>query len=122
MIEHKTKRLSIDAQRTAAIKAECATNRLTLHSVLQFVWHQMLHVIGGARTTVVGTIVAGRTLPIDGIEESVGLFINTLPLIVDHDDQTTKTVAAAIADIQDAVNKTNSRSMGRNLADCRAAG
>ena len=111
VIEHKTKRLSIDAQRTAAIKAECATNRLTLHSVLQFVWHQMLHVIGGARTTVVGTIVAGRTLPIDGIEESVGLFINTLPLIVDHDDQTTKTVAAAIADIQDAVNKMNSRSM-----------
>ena len=111
VMQHKTRRLSIDAHLIAAIKAECAANRLTLHSVLQFVWHKMLFAIGGARTTVVGTIVSGRNLPIDGIEESVGLFINTLPLIVDHDDQAMKTVAAAIADIQDAVNKMNSRSM-----------
>jgi N-(5-amino-5-carboxypentanoyl)-L-cysteinyl-D-valine synthase len=111
VIEHKTKELSIGADRTAAIKAKCVANGLTLHSVLQFVWHKALYAIGGGRTTVVGTIVSGRNLPIDGIEVSVGLFINTLPLVVDHDDQVTKTVMSAIADIQDAVNKMNSRSI-----------
>jgi N-(5-amino-5-carboxypentanoyl)-L-cysteinyl-D-valine synthase len=111
VMEHRTKRLSIDARRIAAIKAECARYQLTLHSVLQFVWHTMLYSIGGSPVTVVGTVVSGRNLPIDGVEESVGLFINTLPLIVDHGAQASKTVAAAIAEIQDAVNRMNSRSI-----------
>ena len=111
VMEHRTKRLRIDAQRIRAIKTECVRHQLTLHSVLQFVWHKMLYGIGGGRTTVVGTVISGRNLPVDGIEESVGLFINTLPLIIDHGDQETKTVIDAIVDIQDAVNRMNSRSI-----------
>jgi N-(5-amino-5-carboxypentanoyl)-L-cysteinyl-D-valine synthase len=111
VMEHRTKRLSIDSRRIGAIKTECARHQLTLHSVLQFVWHKMLYAIGASPITVVGAVISGRNLPIDGIEESVGLFINTLPLIVDHDSQREKTVADAIADIQDAVNRMNSRSV-----------
>jgi N-(5-amino-5-carboxypentanoyl)-L-cysteinyl-D-valine synthase len=81
-----------------------------LHSILQFVWHRLLHVIGGVHTTVVGTIVSGRHLPIDGIEDTVGLFINTLPLIVDHGELAEKSVHDALVAIQHAVNVMNSRS------------
>ena len=111
VLEHRSKMLGIGSKCTAALKSACATNRVTLHSVLQFVWHKTLHVIGGGRTTVVGTIVSGRNLPIDGIENSVGLFINTLPLVVDHDTQVAQTVAIAVAEIQTAVNGMNSRSV-----------
>ncbi|MDX3853441.1 non-ribosomal peptide synthetase [Streptomyces sp. AK02-01A] len=108
--EHRTKKLCLGADRTAALKAVCAAHRVTLHSVLQFVWHKVLYAVGGGNTTVVGTIVSGRNPRIDGIENSVGLFINTLPLIVDHDDQATKSVGAAISEIQTAVNTMNSKS------------
>ncbi|MER7045409.1 amino acid adenylation domain-containing protein [Streptomyces jumonjinensis] len=108
--EHRTRKLSLGAERTAELKAVCAAHRVTLHSVLQFVWHKVLYAVGGGNTTVVGTIVSGRNPHIDGIENSVGLFINTLPLIVDHDDQAAKSVGAAIGEIQTAVNTMNSKS------------
>lgn len=108
--EHRTRKLGTGAGLTSVLRAACTAHQLTLHSVLQFVWHKVLYAIGGGRTTVVGTIVSGRNLPIEGIEDSVGLFINTLPIIVDHDEQATKSVAAAVADIQAATNSMNSRS------------
>ncbi|MFF5106896.1 amino acid adenylation domain-containing protein [Streptomyces sp. NPDC000134] len=108
--EHRTKKLCLGAGPTAALKSVCADHCVTLHSVLQFVWHQVLYAIGGGNTTVVGTIVSGRNLHVDAIENSVGLFINTLPLVVDHDDQAGRAVGEAIAGIQSAVNAMNGRS------------
>ncbi|WDN54002.1 amino acid adenylation domain-containing protein [Streptomyces clavuligerus] len=108
--EHRTRRLALGAERTAALKAVCAEHSVTLHSVLQFVWHKVLYAVGGGNTTVVGTIVSGRNPHIDGIENSVGLFINTLPVIVDHDEQAALGTDAAIADIQSAVTAMAARS------------
>jgi N-(5-amino-5-carboxypentanoyl)-L-cysteinyl-D-valine synthase len=47
-----------------------------------------------------GTIVSGRNLPIDNLESTVGLCINTLPLIVDHSHRKTRSILDAIRDIQ----------------------
>lgn len=119
--EHRTRKLHLGAELTGALKAACAAHQLTLHSALQFVWHEVFHAIGGGRTTVVGTIVSGRNLPIVDIERSVGLFINTLPIVVDHGVQSGQTVAAAAADIQAATNAINSRSTV-HLGDLRSGG
>ncbi|WP_083704450.1 non-ribosomal peptide synthetase [Serratia oryzae] len=59
---------------------------VTLNVMLQFVWHKLLHIYSRQEVTLVGTTVSGRNLPIDGIEDSVGLYINTLPLRVDWDN------------------------------------
>jgi len=109
--ERRSKKLRLGADLTSALAEACAANEVTLHSVLQFVWHKALHAIGGGRSTVVGTIVSGRHMPIDSIDSSVGLFINTLPLVVEHDSQNKQCVAAAIADIQSAVNTMNAKSI-----------
>jgi N-(5-amino-5-carboxypentanoyl)-L-cysteinyl-D-valine synthase len=119
--EHKTRKLAISAVCTRRVKDWCSENRITLHSVLQFVWHKVLHAIGGASVTVVGTVVSGRNLPIDGIEESVGFYINTLPLIANHDGQSEQTIAVALAEIQESVNRMNSRSTVE-LGEIRTAG
>ncbi|MET9290621.1 amino acid adenylation domain-containing protein [Streptomyces sp. NPDC003077] len=108
--EHRTRTLRLGAELTETLKAVCAEHSVTLHSVLQFVWHKVLYSIGGGTTTAVGTIVSGRNLHVDGIENSVGLFINTLPLVVDHDEQADRSVGAAIAAIQSAVNTMNGAS------------
>ncbi|QFU92989.1 non-ribosomal peptide synthetase [Amycolatopsis sp. YIM 10] len=109
--QHRTRKLCLGAELTGALKAGCAADQVTLHSVLQFVWHKVLHAIGGGNTTVVGTIVSGRNLPVDGIEHSAGLYINTLPLIVDHDEQAGRSVAEAVRDIQATVNTMNTKSI-----------
>ncbi|WP_031505765.1 non-ribosomal peptide synthetase [Streptomyces megasporus] len=108
--EHRTRTLRLGAGLTDTLKAVCAEHSVTLHSVLQFVWHKVLHAIGGGTTTVVGTIVSGRSLHVDGIENSVGLYINTLPLVVDHEDQADRSVGEAVAAIQSAVNTMNDTS------------
>ena len=109
IVQRKSRQLRVDRNVALALRRACAAHQLTLHSVMQFAWHKALNAFGGARTTVVGTIVSGRGLPIDGIERSVGLFINTLPLIVDHREQADQSIAAAISDIQQAVNEMNGR-------------
>lgn len=111
ILDRKGKKIKLTRDNTLALKSLCTDNHLTLHSLLQFVWHKILNSIGAGQFTVVGTIVSGRNLPIDGIEHSVGLFINTLPLIVDHFKQENKSVVSAIRDIQAAVNLMNSYSL-----------
>jgi N-(5-amino-5-carboxypentanoyl)-L-cysteinyl-D-valine synthase len=109
--EHASRQLRLGTELTGRLAAACRANGVTMHSVLQFVWHRALHAFGGGRTTVVGTIVSGRNLPVDGIESSVGLFINTLPLVIDHDDLAPRPVAEAVAGIETAVQDMNDRSI-----------
>ncbi|WP_375331669.1 non-ribosomal peptide synthase/polyketide synthase [Candidatus Tisiphia endosymbiont of Temnostethus pusillus] len=83
---------------------------VTLNAILQYVWHKVLSIYGNSNQTVVGTTVSGRNLPIDDIESSVGLYINTLPLIVEHQNKTITSVIESIKAIQSDINEINSRS------------
>ena len=56
-----------------------------------------------------GTTISGRNLPIDGIERSIGLFINTLPLVLDHTSYGDTSALDAIAKVQRQVNAMNER-------------
>jgi N-(5-amino-5-carboxypentanoyl)-L-cysteinyl-D-valine synthase len=90
------------------LMTQCLNQGLTIHSVLQLVWHLVLHSYGGG-TTITGTTISGRYLPVEGIERSIGMFINTLPLLFDHERCRHMTALEAISHIQDQVNVMNSR-------------
>lgn len=109
MEQHAARTVTIDAQHTQALQDLCAMQQVTLHSLIQFVWHKVLHAFGGGESTVIGTIASGRNLPIDSIEQSVGLFINTLPSIVNHKQQSTQSILQALLSIQATVNTMNSK-------------
>ncbi|OTA20325.1 peptide synthase [Xenorhabdus beddingii] len=69
---------------------ETARNHgLTLNIMLQFAWHKLLHLFSQQTQTIVGITLSGRNHPVSGIENSVGLFINTLPLSMDWEPQLT---------------------------------
>ncbi|DAA74216.1 TPA_exp: Uncharacterized protein A8136_3714 [Trichophyton benhamiae CBS 112371] len=87
----------------------CSERGITLHSILQFIWHTILHKYGGGSHTVTGTTISGRNLPVEGIEHSVGLYINTLPLVLDHTEYKNKSVLDAMSDVQAKVNAMNTR-------------
>ncbi|KAK2763730.1 NRPS [Arachnomyces sp. PD_36] len=108
--DQKEKTITIGDAWTPVLTETCSANGITLHSILQFAWHAVLRAYGGGTQTVTGTTISGRNLPVDDIEKSVGLFINTLPLIVDHQEQSGKNVIDAVIDVQAQSNAMNSRS------------
>ncbi|MCX6583774.1 MAG: amino acid adenylation domain-containing protein, partial [Candidatus Aminicenantes bacterium] len=55
-------------------------NRVTLASVFYTAWGILLQKYCGGEDVVFGTTVSGRSGEIKGIEDMVGLFINTIPL------------------------------------------
>ena len=81
-----------------------------MNAILQYVWHKTLSIYGNSKQTVVGTTVSGRNLPVDDIENSVGLYINTLPLIVNHENKEVTTIVDVIRSIQNDINEINNRS------------
>ncbi|MBU2708592.1 amino acid adenylation domain-containing protein [Zooshikella marina] len=92
---------------------------ITVNSVFLFAWHKLLSLYSGAAQTVVGTVIAGRMLPVAGIEHAVGMFLNTLPIKHQHDTGTS--ILAQISALQDAVGEANSRSLV-SLADLQQGG
>ncbi|MDN3695553.1 amino acid adenylation domain-containing protein [Chryseobacterium tructae] len=105
--DHQSVKMTIVEEEYQQLKKFTTENGFTINAVLQYLWHSQLSVYGGVETTVVGTTVSGRSLPIDDIESSAGLFINTLPLIVQH---TRGKVADAISDIQQRISELNTHS------------
>ncbi len=57
-------------------------NRVTLASVFYTAWGILLQKYCGSEDVIFGTTVSGRSADIKGIEDMVGLFINTIPLRV----------------------------------------
>ena len=58
----------------------------TISTLLQFAWHRLISIYTQDEQTIVGTVLSGRSLPISNIESSIGLYINTLPLVIDWDN------------------------------------
>src|ERR1700733_5908814 len=102
--------LTITGSLYNSLKEMSQKKGVTLNAILQYTWHKVLNIYGNSNQTVVGTTVSGRNLPIDDIENSVGLYINTLPLTVEHQSKITKSIIESIKDIQTDINEMNSRS------------
>ena len=121
--QHKIKTLYIKDKLYDDLKTLSKQEGITLNAILQFVWHKVLDVYGtsnsGSSTTIVGTTISGRDLPINNIESSVGLYINTLPLIIEHNNK--DTILDAIRKLQNNITEMNSRS-NTNLAKLQKDG
>jgi amino acid adenylation domain-containing protein len=112
-------RLEITDGLYQSLKAFGQAHGITMNALLQYAWHKVLSAYGNASVTVVGMTVSGRHLPVDGVEQSVGLYINTLPLIVQHEGE--ETVLATLQKIQESVGDINSHS-NVSLAKLQAQG
>lgn len=67
---------------TTALRTFAQSNQLTLNTVIQGAWALLLQRYSGESDLVFGTTVSGRPPDLDGVEQMVGLFINTLPVRV----------------------------------------
>ncbi|MFD1260465.1 non-ribosomal peptide synthetase [Entomomonas asaccharolytica] len=85
----------------------CKSHEFTLNALMQYCWHQQLSIYGNTDTTTLGMTVSGRNLPVDGIETSVGLYINTLPITLEH---TEDTLINIVKNLQTHINNVNNHS------------
>lgn len=104
----ETCRLILNPQQVSLMRT-CATQLgITLNALVQFAWHKLIQIYSQDEQTQVGTVVAGRDLPIAGIEESVGPYINTLPLTLNW--QAEQRCADILLAIQQKIAELNSHS------------
>jgi len=94
----KEKRITLDATLERELYALCRARGLTLNTVMQGLWGLLLSVASGQQDVVFGAPVSGRFGQIDGIDQHVGLFSNTLPVRVRFDHQ--RPLLAQLADHQ----------------------
>jgi amino acid adenylation domain-containing protein len=80
--EHGEQWLKLTAAETAELNAAARRHKLTLNTIAQGAWSILLSRYSGEQDVVFGTTVAGRPAELRGVEQMVGLFINTLPMRV----------------------------------------
>ncbi|SDY37472.1 non-ribosomal peptide synthetase [Lachnobacterium bovis] len=80
-IERKTVKLKISKEKTALIKELALKYRLTVSTLIQGVWGLLLCKFSNKNEAIWGCVTSGRSVPVDDVENMVGLFINTLPVI-----------------------------------------
>ncbi len=71
--------LTISREKTDALKEFGKRNEVTLNTLVQGAWALMLSTYTGQEDAVFGSVVSGRSVPLNGVESIVGLFVNLLP-------------------------------------------
>ena len=67
---------------TGALHAQARGRQLTLNTLVQGAWALTLSRFSGEAEVMFGSVVAGRPAELEGVEEIVGVFVNTLPVRV----------------------------------------
>nr|WP_064569436.1 non-ribosomal peptide synthetase [Gordonia sp. LAM0048] len=73
----------------AALERTARQSGSTMATTLQLAWAVLLSRLTDNRVVTFGETVSGRPAGLDGVESMVGLFINTLPAVVDVDPDAT---------------------------------
>ncbi|HEX6287704.1 MAG TPA: amino acid adenylation domain-containing protein, partial [Herpetosiphonaceae bacterium] len=74
--------MHLPAEPSAALQALARQHGLTMNTVVQGAWAILLSRYSGEPDVVFGATVSGRPAELPGVEQMIGLFINTLPVRV----------------------------------------
>ncbi|OIK22018.1 non-ribosomal peptide synthase/polyketide synthase [Bacillus amyloliquefaciens] len=75
-----------DREQTRRLQQIANQHQVTLHSLIQTVWGILLQKYSGSPDVVFGSVVSGRPAEIPGVEQMIGLFINTIPVRIRCDE------------------------------------
>lgn len=73
---------ALTVEESTQLAARLRAAGITLNVLMQAIWGIVIGTLAGREDVVFGTPVAGRSAPVDGIGEQVGLFLNTVPVRV----------------------------------------
>ncbi|MCD0448730.1 amino acid adenylation domain-containing protein [Actinocorallia sp. API 0066] len=81
-VEPRKLHVTLPEALTTALTARARAEGVTLNTALQLAWGLVLGAATGRSDVVFGGVVSGRPADLPGVEQMVGLFINTLPVRV----------------------------------------
>lgn len=89
-VEYKTElfEFCFDQAMTSGLEQLAKQYQTTLNSVFQTIWGILLARYNRANDVVFGAVVSGRNANVTGIEQMVGLFINSIPVRIQLDAET----------------------------------
>ncbi|WP_247842476.1 non-ribosomal peptide synthase/polyketide synthase [Pseudomonas sp. MWU12-3103b] len=71
----------LDAEQTRRLGEFARQQKVTLNTLIQAAWLLLLQRLTGQPCVAFGATMAGRPAELKGVEQQIGLFINTLPVI-----------------------------------------
>ncbi|MCK4259026.1 MAG: non-ribosomal peptide synthase/polyketide synthase [Halanaerobiales bacterium] len=89
--EVMTRDFTIDSSKTKEINEFCKRHHLTINTLIQTSWGILLQKYNNTNESCFGTTVSGRPTTLENVESIVGIFINTLPVIVETEEVETVT-------------------------------
>ncbi len=81
-------RINLEQGTSRKIREVCGKLQVTVNTFMQGVWGVVLGRYNSCDDVVFGQVVSGRPAEIEGIEEMLGLFINTIPVRVKYTTST----------------------------------
>ncbi|WP_370683506.1 amino acid adenylation domain-containing protein [Pseudomonas syringae pv. atrofaciens] len=79
--------VTLDQQLCLRLRAQARTLGISVASLFHLGWARVLAGLAGQSRVVFGTVLMGRLLGAEATERALGIFINTLPLRLDLDEQ-----------------------------------
>ena len=76
--ERELRTLELELEDAFQLQSFCAQHSVTLSNVLQLVWSLVLRIYTGSENVCFGYLSSGRDVPLEGIQDAVGLFISML--------------------------------------------
>ncbi|WHP06166.1 amino acid adenylation domain-containing protein [Acinetobacter corruptisaponis] len=67
---------------SATLQQKLRQTGITLNVFMQMIWAMCLQIYAHREDLIFGTPVAGRSAPINGLDQQIGLFLNTIPVRV----------------------------------------
>ncbi|MGN8102895.1 amino acid adenylation domain-containing protein [Pseudomonas sp. 22072] len=79
--------LQLDSQLNRRLRSQARLLGVSAASLFHLAWAQVLAAVSARHSVVFGTVLVGRLQGGEGADRALGVFINTLPLRLDIDDQ-----------------------------------
>lgn len=85
----RNEKFQIDKKISEAIQKLSAICNVTYNTIFEASWGRLLQCYKGNNDVVFGKVVSGRGAKLTGIDQAVGLFINTIPVRISQETNTT---------------------------------
>lgn len=84
-MDYVTDGFSFDADLTEQLVQFARSCKTTVNTIIQASWSLLLSRYSGDSTVVFGATTSGRPPELPGVEDMIGIFINTIPVVVNTD-------------------------------------
>ncbi|MCK4258178.1 MAG: amino acid adenylation domain-containing protein, partial [Halanaerobiales bacterium] len=85
--EQKKFNIEFNKEKTSQLVEFCKSYNITLNALIQTAWGVLLQKYNNTNQSCFGMTVSGRPIDLDKVEEIVGIFINTIPVVVTTDNK-----------------------------------